>query len=275
MNNQTALLESIRSILSGTPQEVEVSEDNTLNDWMTDSLNRFNDLINERFSDEDSSRYSHGTWYVGYQLQGDYDPVRLTEFNQILRDIQGRETGWPVWLYLSSHSIPYVHEHTIECLIESQRFTDGAHSDYWRASPGGLMFLLRGYQEDGSTISHEPGAIFDFTLPIWRIAECVLHSSRLAQALSEEPMTISISVCWDGLLNRRLESWANPRYFARGSICRTNSVQSRLTYRSDHIETNLHEIINEILIPLYEAFDFTVLPESILLSEIRQLRGQT
>ena len=275
MNNQNSLLESIRSIISGTPQVAEIAEEDVLTDWMQDSINRFNELVSERFPNEDPSRYASGTWSVGYQLLGDINSIRLSELNQILRDIQGRETGWPVWLYLSSHSTPYSHENTIESLIEPERSPDGAHSDFWRASPDGLMYLERGYQEDGLTSSHESGTIFDFTLPIWRISECVLHASRLAQVLSEESILVSMSIRWGGMSNRRLTSWAEPRYFVRGGVCRTDSVRSRMTFRSDQVESNLHEIVGEMLIPLYEAFDFTVLPESTLLSEIRKLRDRT
>ena len=275
MNRKEDLLDGIRSILTGIPtQVIEEQTDVLLDEWVSDSLIRFDELVNERLPNEGPSRYSYGKWYIGYLINGDFDIPNLTRLREIIRTIVGNETGWPVWLYGVSHSMPYPYDGTIECLIISEHFSDGAHSDYWRASPEGKMFLSRGYQEDGSTSSHELGTVFDFTLPIWRIGECALHSYRLANELSDEPLEITLSVTWDGLQNRTLVSWASPRYFLRGNRCHTNMITSKYTFRSDQVETNLPEIVNEILKPLYEAFDFFTLPSSTLIHELRRLRGQ-
>jgi hypothetical protein len=45
---------------------------------------------------------------------------------------------------------------------------DSAHCDFWRAHPSGLLYQLRGYDED-STDQVQPGTVFDVTLPIWRL----------------------------------------------------------------------------------------------------------
>lgn len=49
---------------------------------------------------------------------------------------------------------PYINGDAIECWIggdtsEHRNFQDAAHSDFWRVSPEGRAFLIRGYQEDG------------------------------------------------------------------------------------------------------------------------------
>jgi len=277
MNRRNDLLESMKSVVTGIPpQVIEEQADAILDQWVSDSLIRFGELINERLPDEDPSRYSNGKWYVGYLIDSDFERPNLSQLRETLRSIQGNETGWPAWLFLTSHSIPYPYEETIECLILSERFSDGAHSDFWRASPDGKMFLLRGYQEDGSTSPHEPGTVLDFILPIWRIGECVLHSARLANQLSEEPLRITLSAYWDGLENRTLVSWASSRYalFRGGGTCHANRISSKTTYNSDMIENNFPEIVNNILKPLYEAFDFFTLPSDTLIYELKRLRKQ-
>jgi len=273
MNRKNEILNGKRSILEGAPtQDVEDQVDADLDEWVSDSLNRFNEVISERLPDEEPSRYSQGKWYVAYLIYGEFETPDLTQFRRMLYEVVGNETGWPVWLDRVPNNMPYSYDGTIECLIISKYFSDGAHSDYWRASPEGKMFLLRGYQEDVPNSPYEPGKELDVILPIWRIGECVLHSSRLAKTLSEKPLTIVFFACWEGLENRALFSGLAPLYGRHIGVCHTSTVKSKTTYRSDQIESNLPEIVNEILKPLYEAFDFYSLPRSTLLSELKKLQ---
>lgn len=275
MNGREELLEKMRVLLTESPSQiVENQADSSLDEWMEKSLNRFGALVEEKLPDEDPSRYSHGKWCVGYIINGDFDNPNLTDFNTKLRESQGNETGWPVWLYSVSHSPPYPFEGTIERLIVPQTYTDGAYSDYWRASPTGKLFLLRGYQEDSSN-RYDPGTVLDFTLPIWRIGECILHSGRLANRLSEDPVQITFNAIWDGLKDRKLVSWASNRYFFfRGGKTHTEKISSKVTFTSNQIESNFPEIVNKILKPLYEAFDFYSLPMDTLIYELKRLRKQ-
>lgn len=277
MNRKSDLLESIRAALTGVPaQVVEEQADAIIEQWIADSLIRFGEVLTQRLPNETPSRYSQGKWYVGYLIEGDFENPDLPDLRQTIRSIQGTETGWPVWVSSIGHSQPIPIGNTIECLILSQHFTDAAHSDYWRASPEAKMFLLRGYQDDGVNCPHEPGTVLDFTLPIWRAGECVLHSSRLANKLSEESLRITLSAHWDGLENRSLVAWASPRYslFHGGYRCHTDHISSTTSYDSHDVENNFPEIVNNILKPLYEAFDFFKLPSDTLIHNLKKLRHQ-
>lgn len=57
-----------------------------------------------------------------------------------------------------------------------------------------MMFLLRGYQEDSNPNSIEPETIFDLTLPVWRVGECLLNAERLATALTDQSASVIISI---------------------------------------------------------------------------------
>ena len=276
MNRKDELLESFRSILTGVPtQIIDDSVDAALDEWISESLDRFTELINEKLHDEIPSRYSYGTWFVSYMINGEFVVPDLPSFREIIRSIEGNETGWPAWINDISHGMLYPYEGLIECLILGGKFQEGAFSDFWRASPDGRAFLLRGHQEDVSNSRHEPRTVFDLTLPIWRIGECVLHSYRFAEALSDDPLEITFSVQWAGLANRTLTSYANPRYMMRGSdVCHTDTINSKITFSSDQINTNFPDIVNEILKPLYEAFNFFSLPRSTLMYELKRLRKQ-
>ena len=81
------------------------------------------------------------------------------------------ETGWPLWWVPTKDEIkPHPYNGLIECWIKDANFVDGAHSDFWRASPEGLFFSVRGHVEDvGDRVGVEPGSVFEVGVPIWRL----------------------------------------------------------------------------------------------------------
>ena len=102
MNRKNDLLDSIRLILTGiSSQIIEDQVDTNLDQWVSDSLIRFGELINQKLPNESPSRYSNGKWYVDYQIDGNFEKPNLPQLRETLRSIQRNETGWPVWLFLS------------------------------------------------------------------------------------------------------------------------------------------------------------------------------
>ena len=272
------LLEDIRSILLGfgtSPQIQNPDEERSKKfaQWVQDSRSQWETLLAEKLSAEQPSRYSHGTWTASYAIEADIDPPSLGSFLDTLRKVQGHETGWPVWLILGgTETGPYPHNGLIECWIAKGRLGGPAHSDFWRASPSGMMFLLRGYQED-----EDPklaGSIFDLTIPIWRVGECLLHAERLAKDLGVKSAPIVFQARWDGLLNRTLKSWANPRRMMwDGYQAKQDSVISNIKVSSDQISTNLPEIVNSLTHCLYETFEFFEAPMKMIEEELTEMRG--
>jgi hypothetical protein len=107
-------------------------------------------------------------------------------------------------------------------------FNDAAHSDFWRASPQGLMYLLRGYDEDAMQ-RVPPGSSLELILPVWRVGEIVLHAEQLAAALGEGETTVILHFQWEGLAGRRLRSLNGRRHLwdaARHSEIRNLSPDS-------------------------------------------------
>jgi hypothetical protein len=258
-----------------------------LNDWIDQSLSRFNSLVEEKLRDEKPSRYSKGIWYVAYVIKGVTSSMELSEFREVLNNVRGHETGWPPWWVPSRESIaPYPCDGLVECWLRDLRgdifgpartdaFRFSGHSDFWRASPKGMMFLLRGYHED-SELSAEPGTVLDVTLPIWRMGECLLHAERLAKTLKgNEATTIAFRSVWTGLTGRTLVSWATPRrlFFDPRGPSRQDSVTSERIIRSDQISETLPEIVKSLTQPLYEAFDFYDVPSTVVREELLKMRG--
>jgi hypothetical protein len=57
-----------------------------------------------------------------------------------------------------------------------------------------MAFLLRGYQEDGVRATGAgiaPGTALEATLPIWRVAEGLLHASYLAGRLNASAVSFA------------------------------------------------------------------------------------
>lgn len=274
------LLESIRVILTGGIQKPNEIEDNTkdsFNNWIKYSRERWEILKKEVLPDETPSRFSHGIWTVSYFILGNIKKTVLKDLLEILSKVAGRETGWPPWWVPTRKEIaPYIYDNNIECwLAEKGVLKEPAHSDFWLASPQDKMFLLRGYQEDSNPDQIEPGKIFDLTLPVWRVGECLLHAERLANTIAEGQASIMFEVTWEGLFNRVLKTWANQRrVLVEERYSKQNAVTSTTIIPADSISSNLPEIVRELTTPLYESFEFFNPPFSMIQEELAEMRSR-
>ncbi len=272
------LLDSFRRILEGgiaTSSPMRRAEGLDLEGWVEESVSRFESLIAEKLPGEQPSRFSNGIWFIGYSIIGDLRPPSLTDFLQILREAKGHETGWPPWWVPTKREIaPYVFEKTIECwLAEPDANGDPSHSDFWRASPLGMMFLLRGYEEDGREPKIQPGTQLEFTLPVWRIGECLLHAERLARRLAGEKSSVNVRVTWRGLSGRALSNWRPERFgFDERYLCRSDSISASASLVVAEISSGLPEIVEALTRPLYEAFDFFRVPRATIEAELSYMR---
>src|SRR4051812_22051801 len=118
-------------------------------------------------------------------------------------------------------------------LAQGPVFGDSAHSDFWRISANGMAYLLRGFQEDGRDYEERPGSVLDFTLPIWRIGECLLHARRLAAELDGGP--VEFSARWSGLNGRALIA-RDPRFVGGNHVSRENQITTTITAELAAIE---------------------------------------
>ena len=204
-------------------------------------------------------------------------------FIQTLREAVVRLTGWPpFWVPAREATGPTIVEGVVECWLgrpDADRvFDDPAHTDFWRALPGGRLYLQRGYQEDGPDI-HEPGAIIDLTLPVRRAGEVLTHAASLARHLSPSGpggVEVRARVLYTGLAGRELVSWANP--LRRGGTparhrARTDEVTCKVETSVEEIDTELANAVGRWLTPLYDRFDFELTDEFVA-QEIDDMRSR-
>lgn len=249
-----------------------------LDDWIQESRARWQSLLAERLSGEKPSPYSEGIWIVAYSILGDFEPPTRSDFRNILREVQGDETPWPPWLvYEPKETAPYFYNGLIECWLLEFRWRGKAYSEFWRASPNGMMFLLRGYEEDSERKGYEPGAALELTSPVLSVGACLLHAERLASALADQSTQVMFCARWEGLSGRTL---TDPDLRLRSLLfgpqqSRQDTVTSgKICVPACGIRTNLPDIVLRLTMPLYEVFDFTR-PKDVIQKGLSKMRGRT
>ena len=231
---------------------------------------------------ESPGRFPHGWYRIDYALDGDLKEVRLTRFESILRQAVTRHSGWPPFGLPDRDEIaPYEMDGTVECWLKPEgeagvRFmSDPAHCDFWRVTPSGRAFLIRGYQEDGEE-TFPPGAVFDTTLPIWRMGEVLLHAEKLAALLRPAeggPITVRFRALYGGLGGRVLRSWANPlsNLAIQGGAARADEAVLVAELPAAGIEERLAEHIYPLVTSLYERFGVSGVSSQLVAAEVDHL----
>jgi hypothetical protein len=182
--------------------------------------------------------------------------------------------GWPeFWVPTGGEIEPVPIDNTIQCWFGAPAkdiTRDVGHVDFWRASPEGRLFLLRGYFEDmhgspGDWV--EPGTIIDIRMPIRRVAECLDHARILGSLLApDQDLQVLFRARWYGLEGRRLSSLDQMQAFTI-RVAYTSGQDEfavQTTIDMGQIADNMPEVILPLLAPLYENFRFFKLTMDIV-----------
>lgn len=280
--NRDELLEQIKFIID--PSAIYKSSDSSehltksLDVWHDDSCEIFLEKRKEFYTPENDP-YRFGSYSVSYSILADVPPIDLVDLIELIRSAKGKETGWPPWMCpVDAQNAPRPKNDLIECWIRQGTFgNDPSQMDFWRASPMGNLFIIRGYSEDSPKNRHQPGTIFDLTLPIWRIGECLLHSARFSAAIKRPDSIIAFRVKWTGLKNRRLCTWANIRRtpISADRISYEDGISTSIQIRGDLVYSTLVDSVSQLTKPLYAIFNFFRPPENLFAEEITaMLKGR-
>jgi len=250
--------------------------------FVRDAFDRWRTLTSELPKDS-YGRFPHGFYRIDYALDGNLKQFALHQLEAVLRQAEVRYTAWPVFRAPPRQEIaPYEMDGTLECWLSpnaptiERSFLDAAHCDFWRATPEGRMFLIRGYQEDGQE-TFDPRTVFDTTLPIWRMGEGLVHASRLAALLKASQSTsiiVKFRTLYTGLLGRVLRPWANPHadLGVRGMAARSDEALVETEAPAEKIEGNLAEYLFPLIASLYERFGVTGLSTDFVQAEVQRLQ---
>jgi hypothetical protein len=260
-----------RSLTGTVPDERSAD----LDLWFDESEDRFQELLREQ--PQFKHRFEHGYWIVGYAFEPSPE-LELSNLRDALMKSVQRQTGWPEWLWADWRDVrPRIVGGVIECWLaeEGAAFTGGSSSDFWRASPHGLTYLLRGYQEDDEgPPGAEPGSLFDINLPVWRMGEALLHASAMATALDVTGATVRLRAVWRGLRGRRLASINSRRLLFEEYRTNEDALKSDISVPAGEIEESLAQSVFNLLKPLYQVFDFFELQFRLVEEELESLQGR-
>jgi hypothetical protein len=225
----------------------------------------------------DPARMPHGRYEIAFEFIGVRNAGSVTETLQRMTEASRvKHTGWGPFVLLTREPfeprpIAGNIEAWIGAAVKNRRSRDPAHCDFWSVNPSGLLFLLRGYDEDSSD-RVDPGVILDITMPIWRIGEAMLYASRLARLFDNGDPDILVRCSYYGLRGRRLDCLTPGRHFSFDRICRDDNAVLQAQSTASQMDYNLVEVLHSLLTPFYERFAFFELPREIVRTEIEQMR---
>jgi hypothetical protein len=277
-NRQAELVDAMRSIMSGVlpgkPTPTRVDE---LREFETNAIKRWRNKTSSLPADT-GPKLVHGRYDAGFAIDGEFDVQSLTDLRSTIAESVRNHSGWPPFVSLSR--VPFA-PRAVDGAVEFWRGADldgsfelPAHSDFWRASPKGLFFTRRGYQEDGGLYGVAPGKSLDITTPTWRLGEAILEAMYIAKSLGAHDANLICHCRWEGLAGRRLISKGNPNrlFFNEERVAEQDAYEAVETIAVSALPLALPDIVHSILVPLYELFDFWILPRRLVEEELAELQ---
>jgi Putative DNA-binding domain len=277
-NRQDEMLDAIRAIVQGTAITAAGTADAELQERFVSAARARWQQLTTRLPSNAPARCPKGRVELDYALIGRFQRPSLTELLDMLRCAEVRHSGNTLF-WVPHHPAPIPSDDTVECWLGGGEFPKPAHlSDFWRASPEGRLFMIRGYVEDSGpwpTQPIEPGTMLDIRVPIYLIGEALLHAANIAALLKPDgDVRVELRSHWYGLSERRWGHLDPTRdFFMAGRyVSHQESFETKASVAIDRIAANLPEIVHTVLVPLYERFDFYRLEWSHVTEEITRLR---
>jgi len=274
------MLEAIRSIVSGRvePREMPPGAREALSAFCNAAQARWQVLTANEPADA-PPRFPHGFYEMGFSLVGAVPAAGLADLQDRLREARRiKLTGWTPFLDMTTPEwAPYPHENFVEAwvgrTVANRNPRTPAHSDFWRASPAGQLYTIRGYAED-ELENRPPGRALDITLPVWRVGEGILFAVRLAETFADVE-AVAIRCRYTGLNGRSLVSVSGNRVVFGDDVSRTDEIVLETQATPEQLRDNLAEVLHHLLTPLYERFAFFRLSIVLVEQELaRMVRGR-
>ncbi len=180
------------------------------------------------------------------------------ELDEAARESTLDTFGWPIGVYLGNRD-----EHRprpeADGIVAQIAIDDRSSYDYWTIRRNGDFYLLKTIFED----TRDGNKIF-FNTRIVRVTETLLYCARLYSRLEVDPTTIVNVAVRHGGLDGRILSASNPgRTMSVKRISSENEIESVIRSSLSGLETDLVELVKELLAPLFTVFDFFKLSDDI------------
>jgi hypothetical protein len=281
LNQRAEIVDILRSFLpstAGGDVQALMDERHVLNTFCNNSYARWK-IINEALSDTHPSKITLGTFAFSCQIIGNSKNLLPAEILAATERLK-KYTGWPILLVLHQKGVsPYLADGCVEASLVNLEYPSQAHADYWRVHPDGLIYLLRGYQEDsldvlaGTSQSRKPGTGFEFTLPVWRVGEFLLRVEELGRAMYEDEFSLLVRCEWTGLKGRELFVFNNRRILFERHICQEDVVVTEDKIPQAAVTDLLPDAVSRLTSPLYQHFDFFQPPDQFYVEELESMKS--
>ena len=154
MARREDMLDSIRGIVLGRVEESDIVDHTALGleGFMDSSRERWMALVQNEPKDA-PHRFPHGHYEIAIALVNPRPADSLSELKDRLAVAQRVQSpGWPPFLDIGVPGLsPYASESCIEAWLgrplPRKIYNDPSYADFWRASPSGQLYSIRGYAE--------------------------------------------------------------------------------------------------------------------------------
>jgi hypothetical protein len=242
-----------RRLLIITPSSVTTSMASTLDEeWIKKHRQKAEEGIKEIDI--------HGFMEIRFGIQPPKLNKKQSELNEAARKSK-LNTGWPIGVYLENRDGCRPHP-TSEGIVAEISIGDTDKSyDYWTINKKGDFYSLIALYEDRSNNEH---FVF-FDRRIHRVTESILFCAKLYSFLGvEQSKRISFSIRHSGLSGRTLSSMASDRDLFGEYKSIEDQLDTEITFSLQEIESDLVNLVKEIVTPLFSIFDFFQLSDSVL-----------
>ena len=259
------LLDSIRGIVLGRVDESGLGHAAAgLEGFMNSSRERWMELVQS--GPEDAlNRFPDGHYEIAISLVNAQPVVRLAELKDRLAVAQKvRTSGWPPFLDIGVEELnPYPFESCIEAWLgrPSPRniYRGPRDGDFWRATLSGQLYMIRGYGEDevekGSQLQRTPGTILAIDVSVIRVWECLRFASHFMRTFRDVD-EVMVRCQYTGLSGRSLIDSLHPALSIRRGVGRVGEETLTGQFTLQQLEDNMPEVLQHLMAPLFEHFDF-------------------
>ena len=263
--NREEILDSIRGIVLGRV-EASGSDQTSVEPegFMNSSRKNWMELVKNQPKGA-PNRFPDGYYEFAIAPGNPQPAISLSELKDRLAVAQGFKTsGWPPFLDIGVEGgKPYAFEGCIEAWLgrpsPKKIFNDPSHTDFWRASRFGQLYIIRGYAEDSGewvgSFQRNPGTTFAINIAVIRVWEYLRFASHFFKTFMDVEEVV-IRCRYTGLSGRTLINSANPIFSFDQGVSQVGEIPLTGQFTLRQLEDNMIEVLQQLMAPLFEHFDF-------------------
>jgi len=182
---------------------------------------------------------------------------KLTDLNEAAKTSQIKTFGWPIGVFIEGRE-DFSPKPTADGICAKIVFKDdniqGRENysyDYWAIKKDGSFYMLKSLFEDQRKL----GYIF-FDTRIIRIAEVLMYISNLYKKIGiDENAEFMVQIKYSGIKDRIIGSAGNRKIYEQRKSSE-NEIVKKVKVSVMKIDNDLSELVEQIITPLFEVFDF-------------------